>query len=1059
MLPPFRIRNLRASNHPTGSDLGDDFSYGYAGEKDDTIVQITLSAYDTLITDHPDATLRYIDEDDGEVVTVGSSMELLQRLEEPVAASCHKRRPSPVAASNLARSSRSPLTPVSSTMHVFDIDPSTSVNHAWQSVLSDHASNVGANQQRTPQHEVLNKGKGRAKDQHIRQVADYWPPSSGSSSTVRQKLPFLSSHNQHGTAEIMNLVQPLLNHASGPTESAPTRSSQEGSLLPQLLQSNELDDPMRSCERGPSNQVLHSVTTTCEQVQPRDLSHEDKRRPLLEIFEEELRKRSARPASDTATNPDGNWDGVTGSASSDPPIHDIRDDPPHLNPGEVFGNVIRSLSGGIQLLAVELQQSLPEVQEQLARAPQNVPHTIDRAFQNAFSGFGTQLQNVAQVAQGSSRATREAADRFREADVRGLENAILGCQGFIINGIQDLGDKLFSAARPARSPQSAQHAAMPGAEEANFGTTSQTQVSTYQTATQPHTNNSSSAALLKSSDSSGFLVSQAESSNHSTNECEDRQSDSDTKEAAVRPPESSLDMKTFDTDALASNTESQRRHRRRRFIRGDMPYQRRHESERERPRRGSPPTSSQDIPYQYVVAEPGTYRSSNPRRPERLPRRDFHYNHRRRSRSPPKRYPSPALHRPHSSVAPRDDARPPRSPLIRHRQSWHPDLNIERRRKENVVSFAEPECCITTNNAESLLDENDSTLPLRNYRSLEALNSWYPPRHVANSPTERPSETWTAPQPSKLAEQGTADGTRPSGSEENFLDSSPESTMTRFPALSQFERSTRPPVSPSLPRDQGPSAVALASNNPFSQTPQTSASGGCIKRTKSEAIPGAWPRSRRGFRDDSPSTHTDFMPLRRSHTAHPARLASPQPGATLAGPFDPLEEGHVMEGSLNEPMTRDETQHTLRARGVPSFRRPYSEMYPSHTRIGWESFLESYERIPGQFPTEEERASSDDLEIHADGPFMTSQLPPGAGLDAAQGRAACSPNTSEPQRENNAPSKISECIKMLSSMGFGGIQDGGAERLLIYAQAADGDLESAIEIIEEDQKATLQRRA
>lgn len=65
MLPPFRIRDL----------------YGQARHG---VVQITIPQYDSTLKSHPDAALRYLDEDDGETITVGSGFELGQRLEDPV---------------------------------------------------------------------------------------------------------------------------------------------------------------------------------------------------------------------------------------------------------------------------------------------------------------------------------------------------------------------------------------------------------------------------------------------------------------------------------------------------------------------------------------------------------------------------------------------------------------------------------------------------------------------------------------------------------------------------------------------------------------------------------------------------------------------------------------------------------------------------------------------------------------------------------------------------------------------------------------------------------------
>jgi hypothetical protein len=63
MLKPFRIRHLYGPEHG--------------------VVQITAPQYDSTIVSQPEAVLTYLDEDDGEVITVGSSFELGQRLDEP----------------------------------------------------------------------------------------------------------------------------------------------------------------------------------------------------------------------------------------------------------------------------------------------------------------------------------------------------------------------------------------------------------------------------------------------------------------------------------------------------------------------------------------------------------------------------------------------------------------------------------------------------------------------------------------------------------------------------------------------------------------------------------------------------------------------------------------------------------------------------------------------------------------------------------------------------------------------------------------------------------------
>ncbi len=53
--------------------------------------------------------------------------------------------------------------------------------------------------------------------------------------------------------------------------------------------------------------------------------------------------------------------------------------------------------------------------------------------------------------------------------------------------------------------------------------------------------------------------------------------------------------------------------------------------------------------------------------------------------------------------------------------------------------------------------------------------------------------------------------------------------------------------------------------------------------------------------------------------------------------------------------------------------------------------------------------------------------------------------------------KVQECVTQLHNLGFGGHAEGSMGRLVIYAQAADGDLVGAIDIIDEEQRAHRER--
>ena len=100
LLPPFGIRELNGPEAAPG------------------VIQITGRQYTSTIRSQPDATLHYVDDDDGEIITVGSSLELQQRLDEPL------KRP--------ARPFLPSLCNDNEMMHIFDIQQSAGSLAVWR---------------------------------------------------------------------------------------------------------------------------------------------------------------------------------------------------------------------------------------------------------------------------------------------------------------------------------------------------------------------------------------------------------------------------------------------------------------------------------------------------------------------------------------------------------------------------------------------------------------------------------------------------------------------------------------------------------------------------------------------------------------------------------------------------------------------------------------------------------------------------------------------------------------------------------------------------------------
>ena len=73
MLPPFRVRKLGRST----STAARASHSSTLVPNDDPLLCITAPQYDSTISDHPDAKLRYVDDDDGEIVTVSAAFHCL----------------------------------------------------------------------------------------------------------------------------------------------------------------------------------------------------------------------------------------------------------------------------------------------------------------------------------------------------------------------------------------------------------------------------------------------------------------------------------------------------------------------------------------------------------------------------------------------------------------------------------------------------------------------------------------------------------------------------------------------------------------------------------------------------------------------------------------------------------------------------------------------------------------------------------------------------------------------------------------------------------------------
>ena len=110
LLPAFGIRFLKWTQRTT------------------RVVQISARQYDSTINSQSDATLGYVDLDDGELITVGTSFELRQRLEEPVYSPIRSVRSSMTGAYTY----RPERDATENVMHLFDIRRSSGSMAVWR---------------------------------------------------------------------------------------------------------------------------------------------------------------------------------------------------------------------------------------------------------------------------------------------------------------------------------------------------------------------------------------------------------------------------------------------------------------------------------------------------------------------------------------------------------------------------------------------------------------------------------------------------------------------------------------------------------------------------------------------------------------------------------------------------------------------------------------------------------------------------------------------------------------------------------------------------------------
>ncbi|KAI9801236.1 MAG: hypothetical protein M1825_003510, partial [Sarcosagium campestre] len=462
MLPRFRIRNLQpfGGYHDGVRYEFEDSSANH--ESHGTIVSISAPAYDALVNRHPPAVLTYMDEDDGEIVTVCSSLELSQRLDEPV--SCPTSQPRhqrslPQGAFQVGRTQDSLH---DSQLHSFFIQNVDCAYRIWNEYLADNPSTGLLDSQ---QSHTSGKRKDVGTfdfdryllDHTVDQMATFSTPSLVPRKSSLHQINDPGATSTHHSTELDDDLYEDTQLTS--TIISPVAVGERKAYLP--ASNSATCDENIVHQTSDADASPDQVSRPDNPTKPLDSFDSTSQPSLLDAFVDQLSKVS----EGGSTSLDNESHRMTTSS-----IHSTTTEPrPNLKAGQVVNDALRSVFNGLSVFASEIHRGLPEVQDQFRQSPQHVPQAIDRAFQNAFRGFGSHMNNLAQIVQDSSAATKEAAEKIREADARALERALKGFRS-VVTGARGISGNLFS---PPATIDRAQYAEPSQMSSGSENTTSQ----------------------------------------------------------------------------------------------------------------------------------------------------------------------------------------------------------------------------------------------------------------------------------------------------------------------------------------------------------------------------------------------------------------------------------------------------------------------------------------------------------------------------------------------------------------------------------------------------------
>jgi len=281
---------------------------------------------------------------------------------------------------------------------------------------------------------------------------------------------------------------------------------------------------------------------------------------------------------------------------------------------------------------------------------------------------------------------------------------------------------------------------------------------------------------------------------------------------------------------------------------------------------------------------------------------------------------------------------------------------------------------------------------------------------------------------------------------------------TRFPTLEQFEGRHRASI-PQFP--PLPSMEPLVPDRPNASKMENKAQDNhdlpfakAIDPTPAKAYESAWPQH--ASKAEAAESSGDFFrrmtglaepPKSPVRPVSPICLSPAAPGARLIKPFDPLAEtATIYRHQLIEGVRRSATVAGLRDRYTSSNRRPYSAYFDGNGRVEWDQFIQG-NRSSGRVMVQNGNGTS---QRHSVKRTRSERIPNSTQAFASE----ATPMHQDP----TTVGAVQLCVEELKKLGYGTQEDGGVARLVVYAQAANGNLEDAIDMIDEERKAWEERK-